>query len=78
MVERLRGLARRHRASIAQLALAWVLHQPAVSVALVGMAHPSEVVDNVGALNVRLTPNDLADIETIMAGAAGVPDTLPV
>ena len=78
VVERLRSLARRHRATVAQLALAWVLHQPAVSVALVGMSHPSEVIDNVGALNVRLTPDDLADIETIMADAAGVPDTLPV
>ncbi len=77
VVERLRSLARRHRASIAQLALAWVLHQPAVSVALVGMAQPSEVVENVGALNVQLTANDLADIETIMADAAGVPDSLP-
>ena len=77
LVERLRSLARRHRASVAQLALAWVLHQPAVSVALVGMSHPSEVVENAGALNVRLTPDDLAEIETIMADAAGVPDTLP-
>jgi aryl-alcohol dehydrogenase-like predicted oxidoreductase len=77
LVERLRSLARRHRASVAQLALAWVLHQPAVSVALVGMSHSSEVVENVGALNVRLTPDDLAEIETIMAAAAGVPDTLP-
>ena len=77
VVERLRSLARRHRASVAQLALAWVLHQPAVSVVLVGMAHPSEVVDNAGALNVRLSPDDLAEIETIMAAAAGVPDTLP-
>ena len=76
VVERLRSLARRHRASVAQLALAWVLHQPAVSVALVGMSHPGEVVDNAGALNVRLAPDDLADIETIMADAAGVPDTL--
>ena len=48
-----------------------------MSVALVGMSHPSEVVENVGALNVRLTPDDLAEIETIMAAAAGVPDTLP-
>ena len=77
VVERLRSLGRRHRASVAQLALAWVLHQPAVSVALVGMSHSSEVVENVGALNVRLTPDDLAEIETIMAAAAGVPDTLP-
>ncbi len=77
VVERLQGLARRHRASVAQLALAWVLHQPAVSVVLVGMSHPSEVVENVGALNVRLTENDLAEIKTIMADAAGVPDTLP-
>lgn len=76
-VERLRSLARRHRASVAQLALAWVLHQPAVSVALVGMSQPSEVVENVGALNVRLSPDDLAEIETIMVDATGVPDTLP-
>lgn len=77
VVERLQGLARRHRASVTQLALAWVLHQPAVSVALVGMSHPSEVVENVGALNVRLSPDDLAEIETIMVDATGVPDTLP-
>ena len=77
VVERLQGLARRHRASVAQLALAWVLHQPAVSVALVGMSQPGEVVENVGALNVRLSPDDLAEIETIMVDATGVPDTSP-
>jgi len=41
------------------------------------MSQPGEVVENVGALNVRLSPDDLAEIETIVADAAGVPDTLP-
>ena len=77
VVERLKKLASRHRASVAQLALAWVLHQPAVSVALVGMAQPSEVVENVGALGIQLTPDDLTDLETAMEGTAGLTDSLP-
>jgi aryl-alcohol dehydrogenase-like predicted oxidoreductase len=57
----------------AQLALAWVLAQGNDIVPIPGTKRRSYLEDNVGALEVRLTPEDLALINTILppGGAAG-------
>ena len=66
-VARLKGLAARDGRSVAQLAIAWVLGHPAVSVALVGMRNQTEVEDNIGAIHWKLTPEDRAEIDRIFA-----------
>jgi aryl-alcohol dehydrogenase-like predicted oxidoreductase len=57
--------------SVAQLAIAWVLGNPAVSVALVGMRNEKELEENVAAADWQLTAADRAEIDRIFA-AAGV------
>jgi len=63
--KRLAELANGHGKSLAQLAIAWVLGQPAVSVALVGMRNEKEMKENVAAAEWRLTPEDRAEIDRI-------------
>jgi aryl-alcohol dehydrogenase-like predicted oxidoreductase len=52
----------------AQLAVAWVLHNPTVSAAIVGATRPEQVKDNAGAAGVRLDPDLLRTIDTVLAG----------
>ena len=67
MVERLKALAARYDKSVAQLALAWVAGNPAVTVALVGMRNERELRENVAAADWRLSEDDRAEIDRIFA-----------
>jgi aryl-alcohol dehydrogenase-like predicted oxidoreductase len=58
--------------SVAQLAIAWVLANPAVEVALVGARHPRHIEDSVAAAELRLNDADLEEIDRIMAGSTPV------
>ncbi|MCC6628644.1 MAG: aldo/keto reductase [Chloroflexi bacterium] len=77
VVDRLKGVAARKSVSLPQLALAWVLSHPAVSVALIGVRRISELEDNVQALDIELTAADRAEIDAIMRDAAGQVDEIP-
>jgi aryl-alcohol dehydrogenase-like predicted oxidoreductase len=63
--ERLAEFARGYDKSLPQLALAWVLGNPAVSVALVGMRNEQELAENVAAADWRLTDDDRVAIDKI-------------
>ena len=77
IVEQLGELACELGVGLAPLAVAWVLRDPLVSVALSGTRRPAEIEENVKALEVLLSPDVLQRIDTIMNGAAGQVDELP-
>jgi L-glyceraldehyde 3-phosphate reductase len=65
---RLDDLAKARGQSLAQMALAWVLRQPAVTSALVGASKTSQIEDNLGALrNLSFSADELAGIDRILA-----------
>ncbi|HSH22761.1 MAG TPA: aldo/keto reductase [Acidimicrobiales bacterium] len=66
IVEALRPLARRKGVTLAQLALAWVVHQRGVTAAIAGSRSPSHVQQNAEAGDVDLTPGDLEEIEAVL------------
>jgi aryl-alcohol dehydrogenase-like predicted oxidoreductase len=79
VVNKLKSFAAGKGVSVAQLALAWVAANPVVSVSLVGARNVSEIEENVKAINIEFSSEDLAQIDAIMkeaSGQAGV-DTLP-
>ena len=69
---RLAALAAEYGRTLPQLAIAWVLGNPAVAVALVGMRDESELEENVAATGWRLSAADRARIDRIFA-EEGVP-----
>ncbi len=75
VVDRLKALAARYDKSVAQLAIAWVLGHPGVTVALVGMRNSTELDENVAAADWRLTAEDRSEIDGIFA-EEGVPTYL--
>jgi aryl-alcohol dehydrogenase-like predicted oxidoreductase len=72
VVERLKGVAERHGITVAQLAVAWVLANRAVDVAIVGARRPQQLEETARAGDVRLTPETVGEIEQIMRGAVPV------
>ena len=62
LVEKLRDLARAKNITVAQLAIAWVLAQGDDIVPLVGARTRERLAEALGALEIELTPADLAEI----------------
>jgi aryl-alcohol dehydrogenase-like predicted oxidoreductase len=65
--DRIAEIAREKGASMAQLAIAWTLAQPGVTSAIVGAKSPAQVDEQLGAVDLTLSANDLARIAAIMA-----------
>ena len=72
-----RGFAACRGATIGQLAVAWVLANPAVQVAIVGARTPAHLDQSLGALDLTLSQTDLAEIDQIMAAAVPVGGATP-
>jgi aryl-alcohol dehydrogenase-like predicted oxidoreductase len=66
LVEELTPIAKKYRASVAQLAIAWVLRRPEVTSALNGARVTSEIEDSVRAADLELSPEDIAAIEKLL------------
>lgn len=77
VVERLRVLASERGITVAQLAVAWVLAQPGVHVAIVGARSAANIAESAAAADVELGPDDLARIEAIVADGVQVEGATP-
>src|SRR4029078_5674718 len=66
LVDRIKRLAAEKGCTPAQLALAWVLAQGNDIVPIPGTKRRRYLEENVGALDVHLTPNDLANIDAVL------------
>ena len=63
MVERLRSIGARHSRSPGETAIAWTLNNPAVTGAIVGARNAKQVDGIIGALDFRLSPQEVAELE---------------
>ena len=67
VIDSIRPIAAAHDASVAQVALAWLLHQKAVTSVIVGANKPEQLRDNLGAVELTLSPDDLAALDAVSA-----------
>ncbi len=69
-LRQLNAFAQARGQTLAQLALSWVLRQPAVTTALIGASKVAQIEDNLAALNTPdLTPQESAQIDAILGNA---------
>jgi aryl-alcohol dehydrogenase-like predicted oxidoreductase len=66
LVEAMRKVAEEHHCSLAQLALAWLLHQGSDIVPIPGTRHVSRLDENAAATRLRLTDPDLRRIRDVL------------
>jgi aryl-alcohol dehydrogenase-like predicted oxidoreductase len=64
-VDAMRAIAQTRGVSVAQVALAWLLHQPPVTTVIVGARRPEQLADNIAATQVRLGAAELASIDEV-------------
>lgn len=67
IIDAMRPIAAAHGASIARVALAWLLHQPWVTSVIFGATAVAQVEDNAEASALHLTPDELATLEAASA-----------
>lgn len=66
-VQRLDAWAHDAGHTVAELALAWLASRPAVSTIIAGTRRPEQVAANARAADWKLSPDDLAQVERLMA-----------
>jgi len=66
LVKDLQGMAERDRRSVAQLAVAWVLHRPEVTSAIVGARRPAQILETVQAADYTLASEQLETIDALI------------
>ena len=65
VIEAMRPIADAHDASMAQIALSWLLHQKAVTSVILGAKKLSQLEDNLGAPDIALSDEELAQLDEV-------------
>ena len=75
LIEAMRRMAesRGDGASVAQIALAWLIYQPVVSTVIVGAKREDQLADNIAACDIKLTAAELAELDKLSALPAEYP-----
>jgi aryl-alcohol dehydrogenase-like predicted oxidoreductase len=73
IIEAMQAIAKEKQATVAQIALAWLLHQPAVTSVIIGAKKPAQLKDNLASVDVKLEAADLEKLDSLSALAPEYP-----
>ncbi|AKF79296.1 Predicted oxidoreductase [Myxococcus fulvus] len=76
LVDALGVIAKEQGSTIARVALAWVQAQPGVSSTIIGARRLSQLEDNVGALEVKLSAEQLGRLDALSKPTFGFPQSM--
>lgn len=65
LVEVLKTIGNQYDASVAQVALAWVRHQPGITSTIIGAKNINQLNDNLKSVNIQLSEDDLKNIDEV-------------
>ncbi len=74
IIEAMEGIAKAKQATVAQIALAWLLHQPSVTSIIIGAKKESQLKDNLASVDVKL---EAAELEALDKVSALAPERYP-
>lgn len=66
-VDVMRRIAQARNVSVAQIALSWLLHQDVVTSVIIGAKRLDQLNDNIAAIDVSLTGDELAELDQVSA-----------
>ncbi len=76
VVDALAVIAGVHDTTVARVALAWVQAQPGVTSTIIGARRLTQLEDNVKALEVKLTAEDMARLDALTKPTFGFPQSM--
>ena len=65
IIDVMREIATAKDVTVAQIALAWLLHQEAVTTVIVGANKPQQLADNLASVKVHLSDDELAQLDEV-------------
>lgn len=65
IIDAVQDIAKSHGASAAQISLAWLLAKPAVTSVILGARTPAQLADNLGAVDIKLSAQDVARLDEV-------------
>lgn len=65
IIDAMQSIADAKKITVAQVALAWLLHQPAVTSVIVGANKPQQLADNLNSVNVKFTDEELGRLNEV-------------
>ena len=65
IVDAMQEIATRRKATVAQIALAWLLHQPSVTSVIIGAKTAAQLKDNLGSVDVKLDADELKKLDEV-------------
>jgi aryl-alcohol dehydrogenase-like predicted oxidoreductase len=74
VVEKMRAIAQARGASVAQIAIAWLLAKPVVGSVILGASKLSQLEDNLGAVDKALSAEEIAVLDELTAPPAIYPN----
>ncbi|MEZ4647114.1 MAG: aldo/keto reductase, partial [Chloroflexota bacterium] len=66
-IDALDAVAQAHKATVAQVAIAWILANTAVSSAIIGANNMAQLTDTVKGAEIKLTPDEKAELDRVTA-----------
>ncbi|MEJ1978224.1 MAG: aldo/keto reductase [Acetobacteraceae bacterium] len=72
-VAAMRTIAEAHGVSVARVALAWLLAKPHVSTVIIGAKNPDQLADNIAAVTLTLSAEEMATLDAVSALPAEYP-----
>lgn len=67
VIDAMRKIADGRSCTVAQIALAWLLHQPQVTTIIIGAKRPDQLNDNLAAVDIELSADELATLNDVSA-----------
>jgi len=66
-------IGKHHNVSVATVALNWVINQPAITSTIIGAKNLQQLTDNIAAVTLQLTPEDMQQLNDVSALASEYP-----
>jgi aryl-alcohol dehydrogenase-like predicted oxidoreductase len=67
VIDAMRKIADARSCTVAQVALAWLLHQPQVTTIIIGAKRPDQLDDNLAAVDIELSADELVTLDEVSA-----------
>lgn len=73
IIEAIQEIAKEKGSTVAQIALAWLLHQPCTTSVIIGAKKAGQLKDNLASVDVKLEAGDLEKLDKVSALAPEYP-----
>jgi len=77
IIDNLKEIAKRKNASVAQIALAWLLYKQGVTSVIIGARKEEQLVDNLKSVDIQLADEEMKQLDDVSAIAPEYPNWLP-